>query len=294
MRLFPLKERCLEGDGYRLYYWTHLLYRTAISTPFRDRLALEWEGAVQPSGLELASLAIRTRCSDVVFKDVGMFVSGIPGPGTGLVQEYVNCDVSLDEGLEQGFGRSARKNFRRAQEDYGLTVDVNPRDAFEDFYRLYLASRRQLGVLPYPRKFFWKLFDYIGDAVVMFRCNSPEGVLGYLICSLYGPEMISSHLAYRYEQRQKRITDFLFMNAFQWGRRNGFSTYRFGADSLDQASLLRSKLKLGGVSRPQWDYHLRPALKAEDRPDSVVRRLLRAMPMPLFRHTGKLTGLYFR
>lgn len=293
LRLFPLKERWLDGDGFRLYYWTHPFYREAISTPFRDRLALVWEGATPPPKFDFAALAVRTGWADFVVKDVGALTPKLPDAQAGLVNDYVNSEVSLDGDIEKRFKYSARKNLRKAQEDYSLAIEINPEGVFENFYRMYLFNRRRLGVLPYPSRFFRALFELRGKTVVVFACRSPEEALGYLVCYLHGNEMISGHLAYNFEQRHKRISDFLFMSAFQWGRTNGFTTYRFGADNRNQASLIESKQKLGAMVRPQWDFRLRPKPISEDRPDSLVRRLLRAAPMPLFRHTGSLTKLYF-
>lgn len=293
LRMFPLKERCVDGDGFRLYYWMHPLYRGAVSTPFRDRLALEWEGAEAPTGVDFAALARRIRCSDLVAKDVGALVARPCEATGGLVNHYVNSEVRLDGDIEKRFKYSARKNLRKAQEDYGLEVDVNPDGMLEKFYRMYLTNRRRLGVLPYPWRFFRTLFGLRGQSVVVFACRSQQDVLGYLVCYLHGNEMISGHLAYEFEQRHKRISDLLFMSAFQWGRSNGFTTYRFGADNQNQTTLVESKQKLGAVARPQWDFRGRLKSMGDDRPDSPIRRMLRATPMPVFRHTSSLTGLYF-
>lgn len=293
LRLLPVKERCLDGNGFRLYYWTHPFYRGAISTPFRDRLALEWEGSAPPSGLDLEALAIRTGCANFIAKDVYTLIAKLPDGHGGLVSNYINSEVCLDGNIEKRIKHSARKNLHKAQEDYHLAIDIDPDGVFEDFYQVYLVSRRRLGVLPYPRGFFRALFELRGESVVLFSCRSPEGVIGYLLCYLHGPEMISAHLAYDSGQRHKRISDFLFMNAFQWGRANGFLTYRFGADNRNQTSLLAFKQKLGAVARRQLDFHLYSKPMSEDRPDSLVRRILRVTPMPLFRLTGSLTGLYF-
>jgi hypothetical protein len=296
LRLFPLKERWLDGDGFRLYYWTHPLYREGISTPFRDQLALEWEGTKPPSQIDFSSLIFRTGLlgnTNFLFKDVGLPVFKLPEAQGGLVNDYVNSEVALDDDIEKRFKHSARKNLRKAQEDYRLAIEINPEGVFENFYRMYLLNRRRLGVLPYPSRFFRTLFEFGGKKVVVFACRAPGEVLGYLVCYLHGNEMISGHIAYDFEQRHKRISDFLFMSAFQWGRANGFSLYRFGADNVNQTSLIESKQKLGAIVRPQWDFRLHPKPIREDRPNSPVRRLLRATPMPLFRYSGNLTKLYF-
>lgn len=293
LKQFPLKERWLDGNGFRLYYWTHPLYRSAISTPFRDRLALVWDGAALPSEFDFTSLAVQTGCTNLVVKDVGALTAELLDDQSGMFSDYINCEVRLDGNIASRLRHSARKNFRKAWEDFDLTIEVNPEGVFENFYDMYLRTRHRLGILPYPKSFFRALFGLREDAVVIFACRSPEGPLGYLLCYMHGHEMISGHLTYIFEQRRKRISDFMFVSAFQWGQNNGFSIFRFGADNSNQVSLIQSKQKLGAIARPQWDFHLQQRSKSNDCPNSPVRRMIRSTPHSLFRSTGRLTSLYF-
>jgi len=291
-----LKERWVDGNGFRLYYWTHPLYRQAISTPFRDRLALEWEGIKPPSQIDFSPLFFRAGFlgrPNFVMKDVGLPVFKLPEAQGGVVNDYINSEVILDTNIEKRFKHSALMSLYSAEKKYNLSIEVNSKSNFENFYQMYLLTRQRLGVLPYPSVFFRELFNLRGEKLIIFTCNSSEGILGYLVCYLHGNEMISGHTVYDFKQRHKRISDFLYLSAFQWGRTNGFKSYRFGADNLNQTSLIESKRKLGAIVRPQWDFHLHPKLICEDRPDSLVRRLLRATPATIFRQTGYLTNLYF-
>lgn len=292
LRQFPLKERCLEGNGFCLFYWEHFLSGRAISSPFRDRLALEWDGSTPPSNFEFQTLVARIKSNDLVLKDVGFLLSKLPKYLPEIVCNYINCEVILDGNIENRLKRSARKNFRKACQGYGLKIVVNPDGIFEDFYDMYLTTRKRLGVLPYSKNFFRALFDFRSESVVVFACNSSQGFLGYLICYLHGQEMISGHLTYVFEEREKRISDFLFISAFNWGRSHGFSTYRFGADNCNQVSLIKSKEKLGGTPRAQWDFSLKQKSISENHPNSPIRRVLRATPKSIFRHMGCLTSLY--
>lgn len=293
LRHFPLKEHFFDGDGFRLYFWTHPLYSIAISTPFRDRLALIWDGEKPPLNFDFTSLVKNTRCSDLVLKDVGPMLSNTPSMHSRVINNYINCDVCLDENIEKRLRHKGRRNIRKACEIYDLNLEINPEGIFEKFYQMHLSIRHRLGVLPYPKCFFSELFDLRNNAVVVFACRSPEGYLGFLLCYLHGKEMISGHSMYIFEQRQKRITDYLYLKAFQWGRMNGFSTFRFGADNLNQTSLINSKKKLGATPRKQWDFHLKQKSMSKDNPNSPIRRLLRCTPNRIFRHLGHLTNLHF-
>jgi hypothetical protein len=291
---FPVEERCIEGDGYAVVYWKHRWYRRLISTPFRDRIALCWDGDAPPRLAVEPFVTLGQRAGGILLKDIGGLIDNGTSVDTWRRSSYVNSCVTLDSGLEGRFQSSARKNLRKAEEDYDLQFVVNPPDIFEPFYALYVETRRRLGVLPYSRSFFRRVFDWRGTASVAFACRSGRTDLGYLICYLHGPEMISAHLAYDFNHRQKRITDFLFANAFRWGRANRYERYRFGADNANQTGLIQSKVKLGAVPYEQFDFQLPvvPALK--DDPDSVPRRIIRGVPHPAFGLLHVLTYGYFR
>lgn len=290
---FPLKERFLDGNGFRLYFWTHPLYKVAISTPFRDRLALVWDGEKPPLDFDFNSLVKSTGCDDLLLKDVGPFLSNTPSMQPRIMNNYINCEVCLDKDIEKRLRHKGRRNIRKACEIYDLNLEINPEGIFEEFYKMHLSTRHRLGVLPYPKSFFTELFELRNDTVVIFMCRSPQGSLGFLLCYIHGIEMISGHMVYIFEQRHQRICDFLYLSAFQWGRANGFSTFRFGADNRNQVSLIKSKEKLGATHREQWDFQLKQKLNSGNQPNSLPRRLLRSTPNSIFRHMGHLTKMYF-
>ena len=287
-RVFGLRERVVDLGRGELVLWRHPLYRRAISTPYRDRLGLAWEGP--PPGVDDLVEAVRAE-EPVVLKDVGELET--PTRVAGLRQQHTNADVVLDEDLEKRLGRAARKSVRKAREDYGLEVDVDPRACFESFWEIYLDTRRRLGVPPYSRRFFALLFDALGGPVVLFRCRLDRRALGYLICYRHEDDLVSAHLGYEYRERHLKVADYLFVTAFLWGRDDGRQRYRFGGDYNNQISLIEAKRKLGAVPRPQYDYVTKPYRIQEDRPEALVRRMLRATPPRLFRRASLLTRIYF-
>ncbi|NNG03718.1 MAG: GNAT family N-acetyltransferase [Inquilinus sp.] len=291
-RAFALRERAIAFAGAEIVLWKHPLHGRWVSTPYRDRLAIRWSGDAPVLDLDLLARAMP---GPFLLKDVGPYLGIAPAAeNRALRQQHTNADVLLDENIRERLDRSARKNLRKAGEEYGLVVDTDPVGCFEDFWNCYLATRRRLGVAPYEKRFFGLLFDGLGGPVRLFRCRRDAHTLGYLLCYVHSDEMISAHIAYDYESRRMRTADFLFLNAFFWGAANGFRTYRFGGDYNNQTSLLAAKRKLGAVTRQQYDFEEPVAALDVDDPNALVRRALRLTPMPLFRHAGLLTRLYFR
>jgi len=292
---FRLKELRVETEEYSIIFWRHPFYNFLVSTPYRDRLALEWTGQF-PVSLDLEGIAGKLGKSNFIVKDIGGLVSHQISPvvGRNLKETFINCNVCLDDQIQSRLQHSARKNFRKAKEEYGLGIEVNPDGVFEHFYDLYVQTRHRMGLVPYSSKFFKMIFDQRGEATVIFACCSSEGKLGYLICYQHGQELISGHLAYDFDQRNKRISDFMFMSAFSWGRDHKYSNFRFGADNLNQTSLIGSKVKLGAQANQQIDFDSQNKSVQRDNPDSLIRRTLQYLPLPIYSYTSLLTRFYFR
>jgi Acetyltransferase (GNAT) domain len=295
-REFPVRCREVETASYRAFLWRHRLGKRWISTPFRDRLALEWTGQ-KPQALDTQQLLHGSR-HHVLLKDVGdLLPSSHHAECRGyLRQEFTNSDVNLDNQVFSRLKHAARKNWRKARNDYGLECAINPPAAFEHFLALYHHTRRRLGVPPYPISFFRRLFDAIGPRgpVVLLAARDNRDAIGYLLCYLHGVEMISAHIAYNYELRHKRTTDFLFISAFKWGHDNGYERYRFGGDYNNQSQLIAAKEKLGAISRRQLDLESTATKTRADNPTGSVRRILRIIPASAFPYTAALTKVYFR
>jgi hypothetical protein len=294
-REFGLKSFQLEGDGFAITLWRHPFYRRCVSSPFRDRMAVSWQGT-RPSPRDLIRTLDSAPEAEIVAKDIGWFAAGDGASGIAdphLVVRYANADVLLDADIESRIRRTTAQVLRKAQRGTPPFVTLDKGEGLDDFYRLYLQTRRRLGVLPYSRAFFRYWYDRIGEHTVAFKCADGDTPMGFLLCYLHGDEMMPSLLAYDYQHRKKAITDLLHMHAFLWGRDHGYRNYRFGGDNLEQDTLIESKLKLGAVVRRQRDYLKPVGDHALELSNATMRRILRHTPPALFRHSSRLTRFYF-
>lgn len=294
-RNFPLREKVVDLGDAEVILWKHPLYSRWISTPFRDRLAIRWRGTEFRFD-EAARRRLFSHAGDIILKDCAAFMpqdSLEEGSAVIVRQQHTNAEVVLDAEVERRMNRSARKNWRRATEEYGLEIELNPPVCFEEFYKLYLETRHRLGAPPYGRNMFRELFHHLGQEVVVFRCHDGNRCYGYLMCYVHEAEMISAHIGYLFEHREKRIADFLFISAFRWGVEQGLRTYRFGGDFNNQSSLIAAKKKLGAIPRRQVDLVSVARKLSVDNPNGLLRNSLRALPKPVFRQTSLLTQLYF-
>jgi len=297
---FPLREYRVDYDGCSIFLWKHRLHDRFISTPFRDRLALGWDGSLSPN-LSLSVLEMRIRDSlskgdsesRIILKDILPYLKQENGTALALSQSHTNCDVSLDDGIMTRIDRSARKNLRKAREDYGLQFCVNSLGTFEDFFSLYLQTRKRLGVAPYRRSFFQKIFDVMGEYSFVFSCRQGNSDVGYLICYVHNEELISAHIAYDYMKRHMKIADFLYLNTFEWGLKNRYTNYRFGGDYNSQKSLISSKVKLGAVPRTQMDFVLPKGSYTFRDTNTLVQSFLKRIPTAVYSPVALATLVYF-
>ena len=170
-RAFFLREYCLHGDGFDVIAWKHSAYAHLVSAPYRDRVALRWCSTPRP--LSLDDFRRLTVGRPLLAKDVGSLLAlGESAAGADVRQRHTNSSVDLTRDVLARMNRSARKNWRRAREVHQLELRVNPRDAWGDFYSMYLSTRRRLGVIPYPRIFFRALLEGLGQNVLLLEASA--------------------------------------------------------------------------------------------------------------------------
>lgn len=291
---FRLKEFIFEDDNYSVILWKHPLYKTLISTPYRDRLALVYKGGT-PKKINYAAICEKFKGYRIILKDIGLYLSA-DQQELSLNADFLNSDILLDPNLEKNFKYCVRKNLKRGVNIHNLAFEVNRLDYFEQFYRLHLKTRKRLGVIPYKKSFFKSLIQNgVREKVAFFSCKYNNSVAASLICYLHDDEMISGHLAYDYSCKELRANDFLLTNAFIWGRKNQYRIFRFGADYKEQASLLKFKQKFGAKVRSQLDFYS-PCRNSESlgpARNAGIKKIIGLLPDFLYRLIDNATRIYF-
>lgn len=285
---FGLKEVSASFESGEIIFWKHSLYNRYISAPFRDRAAHISDSHKLTTVKNLKAPGSGILC----IKDVEK-ITALPN-GFYLRNDYINSNVHLDSDIIARMEHSARKNYKKALNN-GLNITVNSFEYFDKFYRCYLATRKRLGVLPYSKNFFkYIINDKHTENRVFFTCMYENAPVGFLICYLHNGEMISAHIAYSYEHRNLRITDFLFINAFIWGAENNYTIYRFGADNKEQKTLLSYKRKLGAVHNEQYDAYFGPDRFYNNAENSLIRKCLAKTPAFIYPLSSIGTKIYFQ
>jgi lipid II:glycine glycyltransferase (peptidoglycan interpeptide bridge formation enzyme) len=272
--------------------------RVLVSVPLRDKggpIALN-ESIAQQLIVAAADLTRQRRAKSVAIK--------FPVPGleeafasSGFTEEkhWVTTVVPVAMGEEKLWNEVFRSPTRRAvnkARNSGFTVRWSAQEADLDrFYKVFLMTRRKLGVPAYPRSFFRAMWRHLSPAGrVRLLLVEREGVThGALLVFAYKREVVSAYMGSNPESKDARINDLLFWEAIRWSAENGFDTYYFGADSPLQEGLLAYKRKWGGEQFTIPNYFYSPNGAVHQTADSssqkyaTTRKAISLVPVPIYR-----------
>jgi len=213
-------------------------------------------------------------------------------------RHWVTTSVPLEQGPEGIWNDVLRSPTRRAVKkaaSSGLQVSWSQQESdLKDFYRLFLMTRRQLGIPPYTWKFFQAMYGGLvprGLQRLLLVKKDGRSVAG-LIVFLSGKEVISAYMGYDVNITEMRPNDILFWEAIRWSAEAGYRSFYFGADSPHQTGLLAFKQKWGGVTKVISNYLFSdpgrplPVMDGNDPRFSLHRRIVSHLPIPVLRLAG--------
>lgn len=159
------------------------------------------------------------------------------------------------------------------------------------FYRVFLMTRKKLGVPAYPFSFFHALWRHLlPHGRVRLLLVEREGVAqGALLVLPYKREVVSAYMGSNPDAKDARVNDLLFWEAIRWSAVSGFQSFYFGADSPLQEGLLAYKRKWGGEQFTIPNYFFSPSGEAHESADSSspryarTRKAISMLPLPLFK-----------
>ena len=181
-------------------------------------------------------------------------------PGAPSFASYVGHTLDLARGEEEIFSRlreSTRRNIKKAKSQ-GVTVKIScDAEAFKEFYRLNLRTRKEHGLPPQPYRFFQMVYDHI---------ISRE--MGFVALGAYNGKNIAGavffHLGdraiYKYGASDKRhgglCANYAVMwEAIKWFGNQGFKSFCFGRTEMGNKGL--QQFKRGWGPEEGWINYLK-------------------------------------
>ncbi len=242
---------CLGGEDGRLTAGlavarirSRLTGTRLVSVPFSDVTPpLIGEGGdLEALGAGVAGECARTR--------LDLEVRGaLPGPGVHVVERFVQHRLALGpdiEAVRKGCRSQVRRGIAKATRE-GVTVQRRTdADALERFYALHLRTRRYQGVPTQPKRFILRFADLFaaGLGFVLLARYQNRDVAAAVFLTVDGT------LTYKYGASDRRALDvrpnnLLFMDAIEWGCRNGARLLDFGRTDFANEGLRAFKSAWG-------------------------------------------------
>lgn len=159
--------------------------------------------------------------------------------------------LSLEDYRKQGnklFSSSAKRNFKKAQKSGVSVIEESSIEAFEELYKMLLATRKRQGVPPYPHKLMKELAQS-SNVRLFFAMQGTTPVAGVVLLT-WGKKAIYLYGASFSKAFPIRANDYLFSSLINSLAAEGYTELDFGSTPDWHTDLLRFKNKWGCVSSP--------------------------------------------
>lgn len=164
----------------------------------------------------------------------------------------------------------------------------------KDFYKLYVCTRKRLGLPPQPYSFFQQLWENFGpEEKILFLLARLEGkTLGGLMLFRFKDRMSAEAIGLQESERGKGPHFYLFWEAIKLARENGCKVFDMGRTAVDNKGLMTFKSRWGMkiVELPQFFlYNGKAPISTRIFPSRTpgLRKVCSALPLPIFKALGK-------
>ena len=168
-------------------------------------------------------------------------------------QYFTNIELSLNNVTEKILWQRIknRRTIRQAiKNNLHFRIEPLTDNTIKNFYKLFLLTRKRLGVPVYREAFFFFLIKSLDEQhIKIFSVYSDDEIVASMIVLQTPYKAIYAYGASNEKGFNLRANDFLMWNVILSCILNGINTFDFGADSPLQETLLRFKKKWSGQAR---------------------------------------------
>ena len=239
--------------------------------------------------LNISRIQIRARAADELIQDERL----------SSMRFYQHHYLSLEpdpEKLLKTFHRTCirQKITRAGKSNLTLRRAETKADLFE-FYRVFFATQKRLGLPPLPYGFFLALWDTFGQTgnVVVLLAEKEGQVIAGIILFIFRDRASLEVAAWDEVYQSVCPNHFLYWEAIKHAREKGCSIFDFGRTSPNNHGLMKFKQYWGTqvVDLPEYRYPAQTGEKTTNPDESIRYRLIRALchraPERAYEHLGR-------
>ncbi|HDP98157.1 MAG TPA: GNAT family N-acetyltransferase [bacterium] len=209
-------------------------------------------------------------------------------------QHFLMLDKSLDE-LKLSFNRrNVTKRIRQSgNSDLSLRHATTMTD-IEQFYELYLTTRKRFGLPPQPLQFIINLWERFTaqNQLDLILAELNDNIIGGLLFFKYKDRINAEIIAYEESYRDLHLSQFLYWHAIMIAKHENYQVFDFGRTSIFNEGLMNYKNRWGTQTHnlPIFHFSLTQNKRQSSRENLFVYNLARSiskkLPAPLFRAYG--------
>lgn len=205
----------------------------------------------------------------------------------------VNMALELPAGHEDlwnSFSSKHRTNIRRAYKN-GVTTEFGGREFIPDFYRMMERSWRSLGTPLYSRRFFDKIFDFLGPHCRIYLARAEGQVIGAALNGHFRDTVEGIWAAGDPKARDLQANYVLYWEMLRTACDDGFKRYHLGRSTVGSGAQ-KFKEKWGAQAEQlYWVYDLPqgrniPNLRPENPRYHLAMNIWKRMPLLVLRLLG--------
>lgn len=225
---------------------------------------------------------------------------GLPPLELGLLARHYHSSYVLDleadpEKVDKRFHHSVRRGIQQAKKR-GVVVRVaKSEDDLKEFYRLNVATRQKLGVLPQPYAFFKAIFRHVilQRLGLLFIAEWERKVIGGVLFLTHKDTIYYKFNASIENYLHKRPNHLLIWEAIRYACTEGYNYFDFGRCSAEEEGL-RTFKERWAAKEIDLPYYYYPAVKGvTTTPENSLKYrtmqvVSHTMPRFVFRAVGSL------
>ncbi|MBN1698489.1 MAG: GNAT family N-acetyltransferase [Spirochaetales bacterium] len=234
------------------------------------------------------SLEIRTLDSYVFFKNQPFTENDF------YYFHYLPLDRPVDEIWKDDIHYNMRRYINKAK-TYGLRFGVIGEEKdIGKFYRLYLKTKKKLGLPPLPLEFIkalWKKLYGKNMIDIYLAYDQKKPVAGMLVFKY--KESVSMEIACSDPESLGMYPNyFIYWEAIMKAHGEGYSVFDFGRTSPLNKGLVTFKKRFGGKERNFHYFYIFPnaiEIKEKDETKSyrLISSMLKLLPLPMVKYFGR-------
>lgn len=213
---------------------------------------------------------------------------------------FIALDCQLDE-IWKKLGRTSIRQMITRAEKKGLTVrEVQPESGLDEFYRLYVLTRRELSLPPIPRRFFQNLVVHLGpNKLCLLLAYATGRAVGGLLSFRWDRCFAMEYSGDLEEFRRQGVIQLLYWTAIKVAREENRTVFSFGRTNKNNVGLMNFKAHWGTKMEDLPIYYFPPSAVPEANGHErswqyrLITRVVKYLPPSLCRIAGNFCYSHF-